>query len=460
MREASGDSEYPAAQVQAVGALAALGRTDLAILATMRWGSILPWSVIDLFAERRPTELDLKQVLGTIAKTDLLPDPNAVFALGLGRRAADVTAILDILGRAPRDSDLALACLLALQINGDAGAATVRAFLDHIRWPHTEYICALGLLRLRSPEAFAVLKSRLDRLGGPMLSASDTAIFIAVHLLEMKEVRMEVAAKLWQTLDRHRILFVAQGNLAPFAELGLDEVDNWLWDLALETGGYQEFGSQMGAIRALAPRFPDKSFDAALRLLELGSSGREDALELLLEIGREQAIPRLHGVVRDDESMVMLMVLGENLQAANLQAQLIGWLHDPEARVREGACVAAEAFAWSDTLAAALQEHLYDPDWDVRNAANAALDRLWHAREVDRLVDALLAESDMTRRWCLLNVALGAGYPGLRRRQPWVMKLFEGSLPLIMRQRISSRLAKRSKEVRSAIEKRERPSAS
>jgi hypothetical protein len=461
MRESVEGSEHPIAQVQAIGALAALGRTDLAIRATMRWALKLSWKIINLLVERQPSDADLELALDAVTNTNPLPDPNAVFALGLGRRAADVPAILGILRCTPSNSDLALACLLALRVNGDSGTATTQAFIDHLRWPRTEYVCALGLLHIRTQEALAALKSRLDGLGGPSLSSSDNAVFIAVNLLDMEETRIEVATRLWETLDRDRILFVAQGNLSSFAELARAEVDEWLWNIAFgDSSYYRDFDTQVGAIRALSRRFPARSFEAALRLLELDSSDREETPELLLEVDSGQALPRLRARVRDEESVVLLTIIGENLQAAKLEASLIEWLGDSDSHLREGACIAAQVFAWSEALDRALQGLLYDLDWDVRNAANTALDRLWHAREVDRLVDTLLAESDRTRRWCLLDVALGAGYPGLQRQQPWVTKLFQGSLPLIMRQRITARLEERTKEVRSETAKRERPSAS
>ncbi len=154
----------------------------------------------------------------------------------------------------------------------------------------------------------------------------------------------------------------------------------------------------------------------------------------------------------------MLAAIGEAVCLAGKVPALIGWLVDPSPRLREGACIAASVLPWTDDLARFLRQRIYDDAWSVRWAANQALDRLWNARELDRLVDGILTEEDATRRWCLLDVLLEGGHPGLAgpfRRQPWVARLFD-DLPLEMRQRVVDLLEKRRKDLRDELKKRKR----
>ncbi len=93
----------------------------------------------------------------------------------------------------------------------------------------------------------------------------------------------------------------------------------------------------------------------------------------------------------------------------------------------------------------------------MRLAANQALDRLWHTREIDRLVAEILEETDFTRRWCLLDIVLEGGYPGLTgaHLQPWIVQLFK-HLPLAMRQYANDRLEEKRQELANGLQRRKR----
>jgi hypothetical protein len=452
--EVEGSDDHPIAQVAAIGSLLFIGRTDLATRGAMKWALKMPWDIMDLFAEHRPTAADLQPALEAIERQDV-PDPNIVLTIGLGGREQDVPLIQGILEKSRPDSELALACLLALYVIGDSSDETKSTFLDHLTSPLTEHTSTLGLLQIRTPQVLAELKTRMVGLNKDQLSASDNAVFIATNLLRVEETRRDVAESLWQHLDRHRILFIVQGDLSAFAELHRPDVDDWLYDLALGEERHLDSDTQIAAIRALATRDKIRAYDAALRLTELDASSQEKVPELLLDIDFARALPWLHKRLELEEEVLMLAAIGENLYAASQADALLNWLRDPSPRVREAACIAAEVLPWDDELARTLKTLLYDTDWYVRNAANQTLNRLWHAREIDRLVDALLAEAHPTRRWCLLDIVVEAAHPGLWQRQTWVARLW-GQLPLAMRQRAAEGLKKRRKEVRDELKKRKR----
>jgi hypothetical protein len=453
MREEVEGSDHPFAQLAAIGALLIIGRRDLAVRGAMKWALKLSWEDIDLFREYRPTAADLEPARKALEKQEEF-DPNIVLSIGLGGRAQDAPFILGILEKAPPGSELALACLLALYVIGDKSDEAERSFLVHLASPKTEYVSTLGLLKIRTPEALAELKTRINGLNKNQLSASDNAVLIAVNLLDIEETQQEVAEVLWKEMDHHRILFIVQGEFSAFAKIGRSDIDEWLYGLALGEEYRFDFDAQVGAIRVLVSRDKDRAFDAALRLEEFGASRREEVPWLLLDIDQKRALPLLRDQLEREDEVIVLAAIGESLCAVGLKESIIEWLKDASPRVRESACIAAEVFPWSDDLALALRTLLYNPDWYVRNAANQALDRLWHTREIDRLVDALLAAPNTTQGWCLLDIIVEAAHPGLWRRQPWVGKLRE--LPLAMLQRVDEQLEKRRKEVRDELKKRKR----
>ncbi len=456
LRDEVEGSEFPLTQRDAIAALAVMDRTDLAVPGLMKWSTKLSRRGVDLFDERRLSDADLEQARAALESSTGDPDPNVVLTVGLGRREEDIGLVQGILETARPGSELARSCLLALYVIDDRSSTTEQAFLEHFGHPVTEYVCALGLLRIRTPRALEALEARLTDLRREPLSSSNIAVLIAVNLLELDQTRSDVAKLLWETLDTDRILFVVLDELSPFAELERTDVDEWLYRLALDEGGhFLEPGAQVGAIRALAARDPIRAFEAAQRLLQLESPNREDAPRLLLEMDSERALPLLQECLQEEGRVPFVMVIGESLHASGHHELPKEWLEAPSPALREGACIAAEAFPWSDDLAQSLRALLYDSDWEVRNAANRALDRLWQARETDGVVDALLEESDPARRWRLLELALEGGYPGLRHSQPWITKLHE-NLTLAKRYRISDRLEKRRRDLRQELKKRRR----
>ncbi len=456
MRDDVEHSPHNISQVTAVGALATIGRLDLALRGVMKWGIKIQIKTTSLFSEHHPTAEDMRPILEALEAPEG-PNPNAVLAIGLARREEEIPRLHSILKSSPKESELYRSCLFALWLIGDSSPATIQTFVDNLDIPENEYPSWSALWQIHTPEALNALKNRLSGVKKERNSSSDAVVRIASHLLTVEDTRRDIAEYLWTEVNHRLIPFIAGDDLKGFAELDREDVRQWLHDLA-EKGDSFHHGAQLGAIRALAKRETDYAFEAARRLTVPDAPNREDVPALLLEIDSDRALPILREWVETEASVLVLAMIGEAVFVAGRLQEVIGWLQDPSPRLREGACIAAEILPWTDELARVLRERLYDEDWDVRTAANRTLDRIWHAREIDRLVDEIVAEADTTRRWCLLSVALDGGLPGLTgpyRQQPWAARLFD-NLPLAMRQRVFDRLEKRRKELRGKMKKRDR----
>ncbi|NJL26497.1 MAG: hypothetical protein HC897_00800 [Thermoanaerobaculia bacterium] len=299
------------------------------------------------------------------------------------------------------------------------------------------------------------LRVWLEQLGGERLGKSEVGTTVARALLRRSEIRGDVAKFLWKAVGREQLARVVRGNLDAFAELGESEIDAWLYELSFGGGRYSDLATRVGSIKALSSRDPARAYRAALQLREERRADCGEILGLLLEIDKKQALELFRAEIEHGEEVIALAAVGEHLQTIGQTTLMTEWLGDPLARVREGACIASEFCPWDDELAEGLRALLYDNDWDVRNAANVALNRLWHAREIERIVDALLIEPEAARRWCLLDIALEDGHPGLWERPSWVARLY-ATLPLAMRQRLGEELEKRRKSVRDELKKRTR----
>lgn len=453
-RDQLDDSHVPVAQWSAIGALVELGRSDIAIEAVLRWGQQLTWTVVNRFRERRPTLLDLAPALRFL-RADSAPVPTAVIALGLGGHREHVPVVRDILQRAAGGSDLARACVLALCTSGDRTAETVTALASQISFAETEWAVAEALLTIGTSEALAVLMSWLEQLGGERLAGSTHAQAVARALLLRDETGVAAAKLLWQSVKREKLTFVAGRYLGAFAALRNPAIDNWLYELAFSEVGFFDDGARLGAISVLSDRDPTRAFRAARQLREAGGADPGEILGLLLKIDQEQSLRLFREELERGNEILAMAAIGEHVYAEGHSARILEWLADPVATVREGACIACEFLPWGDELAWKIRDLLYDDDWDVRNAANVALDCLWHAREIDRIVDRIVEERDKVRQWCLLDITFEEGYPGLWKRQPWVAKLGD-HLPLTMRQLMRDKLKKRRKEVREGLKKRKR----
>ena len=451
--------EIPFAQVKAITALVRIGRKDLALRGVMKWGLTLSWRDIDLFLAQSPQKEDTEPLRTALQRPEG-QEPGAVFAVGLARWREQVPRIHAILRESSEGSELSRACLLALMLIGDRSPKTTRVFVENLDVPQSEKISWLALLDIQTPEAIQALKSRLRKLKESGLSSSDNAVLIAANLLdyEMPDVRREIAEYLWSEFDRNTILFVTSGELGPFADLEREDIDEWLCDLSFdESGNHLSYGGQPEVIRAFAKRDLDRAFDAALRLRNLGTLDPGAIPSLLLDVNSARALPVLREWVITGKSIPILAAIGEALHLADQIPTLIEWLSDSSPRLREGACVAAEVVSWTDELADVLRERLYDQNFDVRIAANRALNHLWHAREIEFLIDEILAETDSTRQWCLLEIVLEGAHPGLtaNRRQPWMDRLFR-HLPLAMWQFAADRFKARRDKLKNELKRRER----
>jgi hypothetical protein len=422
---------YPLDQREALQVLAALGHDDIVVEGVVRWGLLLPPDFSEYLDGRILDDTKLKAAFESLV-LDPIP-PGAILALGMSGRSEMAPRILSVLSKLERESPQALACIIALEILEDQSEETENAFRRALDIPDHHEIAQ------RAFDALTGLRSK-----------------------QTEEGRIEEAKLIWEKRNDWRFLFDQGEDLELLAYLaGNEEVRSFLSELAAsESAPGRQASAHFAAIRALRKIDPASAFDAALIQIERGPEGyRKEYPKLLVEVDPARAERALSDLLRKSEDFNLIYAIGEALDRTAQRPMLLQWLGNPDPKLREGACFAAEAMRWGGDLDQALFALRRAKEWDVWEAAWAALEKLRLQKEVDNLVEAFHQETNRARCWCLLDAALDLGHPGVVAgygRFGWFAELNRERLPYVMRKYALERLEKRREDLVKKLKDRKK----
>lgn len=420
---------HPLDQREALQILAEGGYDKTVVRGVVRWGLRLPPDFAEYLGGRALGDAELTSALEDLSLDPV--SPGAILALGMSGRPEMEETILSLLNKVEPASKQALACLLALEMLDARSEASEQAFLRAREIPDHRFVARRALNRFEARRA-------------------------------TEESRAEVARRVWEQRNDLWSLFEKNESLETLAHLDNEEVREYLRERALSESAWGgEPSAHYDAVRALTKLDPESAFEAARHQIARGSKRhRRLYSKLLLESDPARAGREFTNLMRADKDLVLIYSIGEALDQTSNQLLPLQWLNDPDPRLRQGTCLAAESMRWSANLDDALYALRRDEDWYAREAAWAALEQLRLQREVDRLVAAFRAETDRARRWSLLDAALDLGYPGVvdgYGRFGWFAVLMETEgLPYSMRKYALKRLKERREELIKKLEKRER----
>ncbi len=428
-----GSRTHPQDQREALRVLADFGCVDIVVRGILRWGLRLPPDFAEYLGGRVLSDTELAPAFEALAFISI--PPGAILALGMSGRPEMSLKIISIIDRVEIESPQALACLISLETLGDQSVATENLFLRSLNVPdHAQF----------ARRALARLKKQSESEG------------------ESEEKRIEDARRVWDRRHDKFFLFDQGEDLELLSLLGKDEeVLEFLSELAVsENVPNIEPSAYFAAVRALRKLDQVSAFDAALSQIERGPENyRKEYPKLLAEIDPVRAERALADLLRKSNDYSLIYAIGEALDRTAQQSMLLGWLEDSDPKLREGACFASEAMRWSDNLDNALFALRRAEDWDVWEAAWAALEKLRLQREVDRLVEAFHEETNRARRWALLDAVLDLGYPGIvdgYGRFGWFNQLNRERLPYSMAKYALEKLKKRREELTKKLQDRKR----
>lgn len=453
--ERGGQTEngFPLVLYEAVKALAALGQWREVVQGCLRLGLKTPKSLPDYLERHVFTDEQLADALSELRSG--APSPGALLVIGFsGRRelAPDVRAIYHA---SERDSEGALACLLALESLADTDSESL--FLENLDSPKNSWVAVRALLgTVRTPRGDAALLDRLPSLGQ---GRGKDQQMLAMNLLIREETRERAAHLLWQHLDRRKLLFYTGDTLEYLATLDLPDVREFLRITAFsDQQGIWHGADRHAAIEGLSGPEPSTAFQAAKALFQSDDADRLLCPETLLKIDEKKAIELFLAILATTKDFLLIATIGEALDRRSPAKTLEAWLADRDSRIRQGACFILESLRWSQELEGLVLPRLEDRDWDVRAAARAAFEDLRLSKETVRLAEEVPREKELSRRWSLVDSALAIGYPGVVAgygAHSWFGPMIQGQ-PYVLRGYALSKLEEKRKKLRDTLAKRER----
>lgn len=444
---------FPLVQYEVVKALAALGQWREVVQGCLRLGLRTPRSLPEYFGGHVFTDEDLSDALSEFRSG--VPSSGAILIVGLCGRSELGPQIRAIYVSSERDSERALACLLALEALQDLEAESL--FLDNLDSPKNGWAAMRALLgALRTPRGDEAL---LDRFRHLREAEGGDRQMLAMNLLIRGETRERAARLLWSHLNRHELLYYTGDTIEYLAALDLPEVKDFLHNTAFsDQRGTWHGANRHAAIEGLSQFDPEAAFEAAKALLRSDDADRLLCPETLLKLNLKAAIELFHEILATTKDFVLVAAIGEALDRRRPTEPLQTWLADRDHRVRQGACFAAQSLGWSQELEDLVLPRVRDRNWDVRVAARAAFEDLRLSKETARLAQAVIREKELTRRWTLVDAALTIGYPGVvggYGADSWFGPMCQGQ-PYALWRHAVSKLEEKRKKLRDELAKRER----
>jgi hypothetical protein len=440
-------------QYEAVKALAALRQWQEMAQGCLRLGLRTPRSLPKYLEGHVFTDEELGEALSELRSG--APSLGALLTVGFSGRQELAPEVRAIYGSSERDSEPALACLLALESLRDLESESL--FLDNVDSPKNSWVAVRALLgAMRTIEGDEALLVRLRYLCEA--KGRDLQV-LAMNLLIREETRERAAGLLWHHLGQRDLLYYTGDTIEYLAALNLPEVQEFLRNVAFsDQRGAWHRADRHAAVEGLSRSDSETAFEAAKALFRSDDEDRLLCPETLLKLNPEATLSLFHETLATTKDFLLVAAIGEALDRRRPTEPLRTWLKNRDHKVRQGACFVMESLRWSQELEDSVRPLLQDPNWDVRVAARAAFEAIGLAKETARLAEAVSVEKDLSRRWTLVDAALTIGYPGVVAgygAQSWFGLMCEGQ-PYVLRGHAVAKLEEKRKKLRDELAKRER----
>ncbi|MGO9598553.1 MAG: hypothetical protein ACLP7Q_11240 [Isosphaeraceae bacterium] len=442
----------------ALEALAYLGHWHDVVCGVMRWGLKGGSWLEEAFLSRDPLDqAALDPAIVNLMEADA-PSPGSVFALGLARWCPATEKVRSLLVNAPVDSELALACVMALGLCQDGSPETVSLIAAQLAVEKHRHQAKIALLRVGSPAAVSALLSDLR-------SQFDLALAIDLYqradsreqALEVINARLASASDLDLDDLLRDLLQLSTDSAAPFLEEV--RVRDHLWERAFADEEYNwPTGSKAAAIQGLGKFDRERASLAAFKAFENPDAhDRQYYPYIILELLGKQGVSMLLERAAAEKSTAVIWAIARALDGSDCANGLTDLLECEDPARRLAGCRLAERMRLTVSSVTILEALMKDPDHTVVTAAWRALGFQQATRNADELREALVSECDRSRRWILIDALLDIADPGDGHRPfpRWVDEVF-GRSPALEREYVAQGLKERRRKLDKEAKERDK----
>jgi hypothetical protein len=383
-----------------------------------------------------------------------VPTPGSVLCVGFASRRDLLPEVRSALCGAQPGSDLAGACLLALQWLRDTDPEVVSAIAPHLA-SHNHHPTN-ALLVNGSPAAEAELANELHRRPDLQLA------IILANNARHRDPGIAMIRRLLSDVPRTRsALADLVTHLEPDLLPAVAECHE-VFALAEEVG-YSPYEpirvprEKPAALRILGARQPDAAVRMALaRLRHPDTPDSELYVPIVATLARDDAATVLLDTVRLDTPTRVVQAIGREVGYRGATATVLEWLKSPIAEQRLAACRVAGFLPRTDSLDSEMRAHADDADKRIADSAVEAHGRLQRSRTADELVRAVAGETDLTHRWVLLDALVSVADPeGGGSHTPWQQAVRSSLTPALGRH-LAERLKERRKKLKETLDRDDR----
>jgi hypothetical protein len=358
------------------------------------------------------TEKWVSQLRAEVEKT---PTAGNVLALGTVGEHTDTTLIHKVIDSCTAESELAHACIIALENLGDRSNDGIRRIAPHLLIKKHHYSATRALTSAGGALAWQALFEDIKR---------EFDFVTALNLINLSEHADAVKTLVLEKWSDHHgsdqtgmlRLLVTRIRDPTYRDAILQdpEVREFVHQLSTAAEGNFWFtGSKAAMIECLALFNSKAAVAAAHRCLENPQShDRELYPGLLMRIDSAAGAELLIDVCTKEQQTGVRYAIGRALEDVEMTDRLLTAIASPDPAIREAACFLARWSKHDARLDEAIQARLDDSSHDVRTTALAS--RRFRADKVfaQELVVQLESESDPRRKTIFLDAFITLTDPG------------------------------------------------
>lgn len=406
---------HPISQNSAMKVLAGFGHWETVAEGLKKWGMK---TSPKLESPSEPVTASWMKTLRTDAERT--PTPGNMLAIGTVGDAADCAAVHKVLDSCDANSELAHACIIALENLGDRSDDGVQRVAPHLEIERHHYSATRMLSAAASPFAWQALFEDIKRKFEFITALN--LINLSVHADEVTQLVLDRWSS-YRGSDQIAMLrlLIKRIRKEPLRNriLGDPGVRDFIHQLSTAAEGSFWFtGSKAAMIECLALFNPAAAFAACCRCIEdMDLHDRELYPSLLMEIDSRKAADWLITHCANEKSANVRYAIGRVLEERDLSEQLLSSLKSKDSAVREAACFLAGWMQTDERIDRALVDQLDDSSVDVVAAALTTR-RLRGDRAIAKeLLQRIESEQDAQRKSVWLDAFIGIADPGGEQEQ-------------------------------------------